>query len=194
MATAETPKPADLDIVRRAVVRSLPCKLTDDEFMRIAKTRVGKETERDQLVADAKLDADKRKAQIKEYDDEIVQMRREMHTGYQDRAIKTNEVFRKDEAGNCWIYVVRLDNGDDTGERWPASPSEMQRYLPASDGSPGGLLEQAANAQAARSAQDAPPDSNGEDVPQDDAGEAENDAGDEADGETGKPKRGKKGK
>ncbi len=176
-----------LDIVKRNVKRVLPCKLTDEELLRIARMRTVKESEHDQLVADADLDAKKRKAQIKEYSDEILAMRRELHTGYQDRTILTNETFEKDDKGNCWVVVYRLDTGEPTGERHPASPAEMQRYLPAADGSPGGLLEQAAKVQ--RSAQDAPPADVPDGLPSEDG---DDDDAEEADD---KPKRGgKKGK
>lgn len=180
-----------IEIVKRNVQRRLPCKLDDAELLRIARTRTVKEADRDQLVADADLDAKKRKAQIKEYDDEIAVMRRELHSGYQDRTIKTNEVFEKDVGGNCWIAVYRLDNGQSTGERWPASAAEMQRHLPLQDGATGGLLEQAAKAQ--RSAQDAAPNGGVPDgLPTDDAG---GDGEDEATEGDDKPKRGgKKGK
>lgn len=185
-----------IEIVKRNVKRVLPCKLSDEELLRIARMRTAKENEHDQLVAEADLDAKKRKAQIKEYADEILSMRRELHSGYQDRTILTNEVFEKDAQGNCWIVVYRMDTGEPTKERWPASPAEMQRHLPMDEaGSGGGLLAQAAKVQ--RSAQDAPAESgvpeglpSGDDVPDGD----ESDAGGDDAGE-GKPKRsGKKAK
>lgn len=207
-STDNTPPPqlpapsSHQDIVRRAVARRLPCKLTDEEMLRIARTRVGKEAERDQLVADAKLDADKRKEQIKEYDDEILVMRRELHTGSQDRTIKTNEVFEPDGKGGGFVVVYRLDTNAPTGERWPASPSELQRYLPSADGT-GSILDQAAAVQkkAKRSAQDADAAAPTEDgVPDglpaedDDAADAEADAdGDDAKTNS-KGRNGKKGK
>jgi hypothetical protein len=174
----ETTRPNQtIEIVKRAVPRVLPCKLTDEDMLRISRTRVAREAERDQLVADAELDAKKRKAQIKEYDDEINVMRRELHSGQQDRTIKTNEVFEKDDLGNCWIVVYRLDSGEPTGERWPPSPAEMQRYLPALE--TGGILEQATKAQ--RSAQAETPDAEAptdlpagdDDLPNEDEGDDE---------------------
>lgn len=199
---AQQPLPAPSshqDIVRRAVPRRLPCKLSDEEMLRIARTRVGKEAERDQLVADAKLDADKRKEQIKEYDDEILVMRRELHTGLQDRTIKTNEVFEPDGKGGGFVVVYRLDTGAPTGERWPASPSELQRYLPSADGT-GSILDQAAAVQkkTKRSAQDssdaAPTDDGVPDgLPTEDGDEA--DEVDDADAKpSGKGRNGKKAK
>lgn len=148
--TAPTRPNLTLDVVKRNVKRVLPCKLTDEELLRIARQRTIKENEHDQLVSDADLDAKKRKAQIKEYADEILAMRRELHSGYQERTILTNECFEKDDKGNCWIVVYRLDTGEPTGEKHPASPAEMQRYLPDATGS-GSLLDQAAKVQ--RSAQ-----------------------------------------
>lgn len=180
-----------IEIVKRAIPRILPCKLTDDEFVRISKTRVAKESERDQLVADAKLDADKRKSQIGDYNDEIAKMGRELHTGRQDRTIKTDEVFEKDYKGNCWIVVYRQDTGEATGERWPASATEMQRYLPSDK--PGvTLLEDAARAQ--RSAQ--PETTPDPDVPTDLPSEDDAGGGDDADADDGdsKPKNGRRGK
>lgn len=188
---AETRPNLAYEVVKRAVPRVLPCKLTDEEFVRISRTRVAKESERDQLVADAKLDAEKRKDQIKEYSDEIAKMGRELHTGFQDRTIKTDEVFEKDDKGNCWIVVYRHDTGKPTGERWPASASEMQRYLPSDK--PGvTLLEDVAKAQ--RSAQPETGDATPEpEVPSDlpdekDDGEDDDDEG--GGDEDGKAKRG----
>jgi hypothetical protein len=175
-----------IEIVKRAVPRLLPCKLTDEDMLRISRTRVAREAERDQLAADADLDAKKRKAQIKEYDDEINAMRRELHSGFQDRTIKTNEAFEKDAQGNCWMVVYRLDTSEPTGERWPPSPAEMQRYLPALEGG-GGLLEQAARAQ--RSAQ---PETAPAEVPTDLPDEDDAD-GDDSDDDK-KPRKGRKAK
>jgi hypothetical protein len=175
--------PVTLDIVKRAVPRNLDCRLTDDELLRIARTRTSKEAERDQLAADADHDAKKRKAQIKEYDDEILVMRRELHTGYQQRTIKTNEVFEKDDNGNCWIAVYRLDTGEATGERWPATAAEMQRYLPDL-GPEKGLLAQAEKVQ--RSAQPEVP----EGLPEADDTEGEGD--DDEDEGDNKPARSRK--
>jgi hypothetical protein len=74
-------------------------------------------------------------------------MRRELHSGQQDRTIKTNEVFEKDDLGNCWIVVYRLDTANRPASAGRPSPAEMQRYLPALEGG-GGLLEQAAKGAA----------------------------------------------
>lgn len=184
-----------LDVVKRNVKRVLPCKLTDEELLRIARMRTVKETEHDQLVSDAELDAKKRKAQIKEYADEILAMRRELHTGYQDRTILTNEVFEKDDKGNYWIVVYRLDNGEPTGERHPATPAELQRYLPVGDTGTGSLLDQAAKVQrsaqpeAAADADAAVPD----ELPEDGDEADDEDQGDDGDDGETKPARGKRG-
>lgn len=199
-APTETVRPnLTIEIVKRNVKRTLPCKLTDEELLRIARMRTTKENEHDQLVSDADLDAKKRKTQIKEYADEILAMRRELHSGYQDRTILTNEAFEKDPQGNCWIVVYRLDTGEPTGERWPASAAEMQRHLPMEEAS-GNLLDQANKAK--RSAQpetapeaDVPSDlpEGEDDVPDDDGdGDDEDDADD--DKPAGKKRGGKKGK
>lgn len=209
MATATTPTTTDLttpdfgDVVRRGIVRALYCKLTEEEFTRIAKTRAVKEAERDELLDDLKREVEKRKAQIKDLEDEISKMGRELRTNEQERAVKCNEVFRKHEDGSGWIYVIRLDTFDEV-ERRGASPHEMQRYLPSMDGG-GGLLAQATakQAHAERSAQPetegaAAPESDGEDVPADDGDGADedvgaDDAGDEQGDEQPKKRGGKKG-
>lgn len=173
------------DVVRRGVPRELHCKLTDEEFTRIAKTRAQKEAERDELEADLAKEKKKRQDQIDEVEDEVGKMGRELRTGEQERTVKCNELFRKHEDNTGWIYVIRLDTFAEV-ERRPANAHEMQRYLPMETGAakPAGLLDQASKAQ--RTAQDPTPE--GADVPSgDEAGD------DDADGE-GKPKRGKKSK
>lgn len=183
-----------LDIVKRNVKRVLPCKLSDEELLRIARMRTVKESEHDQLVADADLDAKKRKVQIKEYADEILAMRRELHSGYQDRTILTNEVFEKDENGNCWIVVYRLDTGTPTGERHPASPAEMQRYLPDASGS-GSLLDQATKAQRSAQPETAPDAEVPADLPDAEDGDDDEDDEEEDDEQpAGKKRGGRKGK
>lgn len=169
--TTATTDHSDLgDVVRRGLPRELPCKLEDDELLRIARTRTNKEAERDQLMSDMKDEIDRRKAQIKELEDEIGKMGRELRTGEQERTVKCNEVFRKHEDGTGWIYVIRLDTYREV-ERRPATAHETQRYLPSMDGAAGGgLLQQAAAAQ--RSAQpETGPDDGQEDVPGDDHSE-----------------------
>lgn len=166
------------DVVRRGISRDLPCKLTEEEFVRISRTRVQREAERDELEADLFHEVKKRKEQIKERDDEIAKMRRELHTGHQDRTIKCNEVFRKHNDGTGWIYVVRLDELREV-ERRPASAAEMQRYLPSIPEG-GGLLDQARTAQAAEVAAEPERAAGGDDVPSDEpASEVDEIAADE---------------
>ena len=185
-----SPPPTD-DVVRRGIPRELLCDLTEQDFVRISRTRALKEAERDQLLADMKDEVDRRKAQIKELEDEINVMGRELRTEKQERTVKCNEIFRKHEDGTGWIYVIRTDSYAEV-ERRPATAHETQRYLPSMDGG-GGLLAQATAKQ--RSAQDAPPaaapESDGEDVPEDDDAD-----GEDADDSEDKPKKrgGKKGK
>lgn len=193
----ETARPnLTIEVVRRNIKKVLPCRLTDEELLRIARMRTTKENEHDQLINEAKIDADKRKAQIKEYADEILSMRRELHTGYQERTVLTNEVFEKDLQGNYWIVVYRLDTNLPTGERWPASPSDLQRYLPIEETSGGnGLLTQAAKVQ--RSAQPVESDAEvPEGLPEDDGAgdDGDDDADADDDAPESKPRSRKKGK
>jgi hypothetical protein len=172
------------DVIRRNVARELYCKLSEDEFVRISRTRVNKEAERDQLVEDLDVETKKRKQQIKLLEDEIGKMGRELRTGEQERTVKTNEVFRNEE-GTGWVVVVRLDTFDEV-ERRPATAHETQRYLPNMDAGGGGLLDKAARAQRSAGVEAAPEaKTETDDVPADT---------DEGDGEKSKNKRGGKGK
>jgi hypothetical protein len=187
----------DDTIVRRNVKRELPCKLTDEEFMRISKQRVTREAEQTQLESDLAVEKKKRQDQIDEIDDEIQKMRRELHTGFQDRTVPCDEVFRKLEDGTGWIFVIRKDTMTEVDRR-PATAHETQRYLPGVDGPGAGLLDKAAAAQKRERTAAAAPESDGSDVPSDDSA-AEDDEQEEGDeGSNGdKPKRGaakKKGK
>jgi hypothetical protein len=182
------------DVVRRGIPRDLYCKLTDEEQLRIAKTRATREAERDQLLVDLADETSSRKAQIKKLDDEIGKMGRELRTGEQERTIPTNEIFVKHDDGTGWIYVIRQDT-DAEVERRPATAHETQRYLPSLDGG-GGLLGQAAKAQRSAQGKAASEES---DIPSDgEDGEDGEDGAKEADGadeDESKPKRnGKKGK
>lgn len=180
------------DIVRRAVARLLPCKLTDEEMLRIARTRVGDEATRDQLVADAKQDAEERKEQIKKYDEKILVQRRELHTGYQERTILTTQVFEPDGKGGGFIVMYRNDTNTPTGEKWPASPAELQRHLPDASGT-GSILDQASKVQRSAQPETASAPTEGdvpEGLPDDDAGD---EGGDVVDADESKSKRAKKG-
>jgi hypothetical protein len=163
------------DVVRRGVKRELPCKMTDEEFTRVARQRAAKEAERTQLETDLAREKKKRQDQIGELDDEIGKMGRELHTGEQERTVPCNDVFRRAFDGTGWIHTLRMDTFDEV-ERRPATAHETQRYLPTVDGGDGNIIDQAETAQ--RSAQDET-----EDVP----GGGDDD-GDEAK-PTAKPKR-----
>lgn len=171
------------DVVRRNIPRELPCKLTDEEFTRIAKTRAQKEAERDELEDDLQREKKKRTDQIDAIEDEIGKMGRELRTGEQERTVKCNEVFRKLDDGTGWIFVIRQDTFAEV-ERRPATAHETQRYLPSADGT-GSLLDQAA-ARQKRTAQDETHTGtvsaesrtavdDGDDVPSDDAGDEDGD-------------------
>ena len=143
------------DVIRRGIKRTLPCDLTDAEFMQIAKQRVDKEALLDQLEADFDKIKTKHKVQVEELDGEIGKARQELHTGQQDRTVLCVEVFRRAEDGTGWVHTLRMDTIPPSEvERRPASPSEAQRYLPGVEGMPvdeGAPLEQAAAAQAGES-------------------------------------------
>lgn len=167
----------DQDIVRRGIKRELPCKLSDEEFTRIAKQRALKELEVAQLEADLAKEKKKRQDQIDDMADEVAKMGRELATGEQDRTVTCDEVFVKADDGTGWIHMLRRDT-DDEVERRPATAHETQRYLPSVGEPGGGLLDQAAHAQRGAKADDA------NDVPDGSAGDD-----DSADEETDKPKR-----
>lgn len=200
--TAANTAPLVEDVVKRGIKRELPCKLADEEFTRIAKQRATKEAERDELEGDLAKETRKRKDQIKELDDEIGKMGRELRTGYQDRTVTCQDVFRRAEDGTGWIHTIRLDTHDEV-ERRPATAHETQRYLPTIEGSFGtGILADAAAKQVAAAERSAAPGPDESDVPSDDAGDdvtEEGDAEQDGEGETtdGKPaskRGGRKGK
>lgn len=165
----------DDDVVRRGIKRELPCKLTDEEFTRVARQRATKEAELGQLQADLAREKKKRQDQIDDLADEVGKMGRELHTGEQERTVSCNELFRRAPDGTGWVHTMRMDTFDEV-ERRPATAHETQRYLPTIGGD-GGILEQATNAQ--RSAQD----DGANDVPGDEPKEGEGDSDDD------KPKR-----
>jgi hypothetical protein len=173
-ATASTTDYSDDTIVRRNIKRELYCKLTDEEQLRIAKTRSVKEAELEELEGDLDREKKKRKEQIDELGDEVKKMGRELRTGEQERTVACDEVFRMID-GTGFIVVVRKDTYAEV-ERRPANAHESQRYLPGVDG-PGatGLLDQA---NAARSAQPANDDAS--DVPGDETDDGEGNDSDDA--------------
>lgn len=124
----------DKDIIRRNIKRELPCKLTDEEFTRIAKQRATKEAEKEELEADLAKEKRRRMDQIELVQDELRVSGRELRTGYQDRTVNCNEVFCRTEEGTGWIHTIRLDTFDEV-ERRPATSHETQRYLPSMGGS-----------------------------------------------------------
>jgi hypothetical protein len=117
------------DIIRRNIKRELPCKITDEEFTRIAKQRATKEAEKEELEADLAKEKRRRMDQIELVQDELKVSGRELRTGYQDRTVNCNEVFYRTEEGTGWIHTIRLDTFDEV-ERRPATAHETQRYLP----------------------------------------------------------------
>ncbi len=150
------------DVVRRNIKRELPCKLSDEELLRVARQRATKEAEQMQLEADLAKEQKKRKDQIAELADEVRKMGRELHTGEQDRTVPCNDVFRRAKDGTGWIHTVRQDTFDEV-ERRPATAHETQRYLPTVDGPGSGGVLDIARARQQRSAQDT------DDVPSGDA-------------------------
>lgn len=141
-----------MDIVRSGIKRELPCKLTEEEMLRIMKVRVAKEAEMDKLVAEAKLDAERRKAQIKDLEDEVRTMRVELHTEHQDRTVTCDEMFERDDKGVGWIVTVRRDIHAEV-ERRPATAHELTRHIPGtepSEGSEAGSILDEARAKKGR--------------------------------------------
>lgn len=118
------------DIVRRNIKRELPCRLTDEEFTRVAKQRAMKEAEKEELEMDLAKEKSRRTEQIKDLSDEIGKSGKELRTGFQDRTVNCNEIYRRDVEGTGWIHTIRIDTYDEV-ERRPATAHETQRYLPS---------------------------------------------------------------
>lgn len=162
------------DVVRRNIKRELPCKLTEEEFTRIARQRATKEAERDELMDDLAKEKKRRQDQIEELNDEIGKMGTELRTGNQDRTVPCNEVFRRAADGTGWIHTIRLDTFDEV-ERRPATAHETQRYLPNVEPgniSSGSVLDDARAQQAAAAQRSA----GGDDVPSEDDAPIDDDA------------------
>lgn len=185
----------DGDIVRRGIKRTLPCDLTEAEFLRIARQRVDKEALLDQVVEDFDKIKAKHKSAVDELQGEIDKARQELHTGQQDRTVLCVEVFRRDDGGSGWVDTLRMDvltaaygaaialaATPDEARRGaaeqarvefrPATPTEAQRYLPGVEGyavdaaaSKGPLLDQAAAAQGRARAVGGDEDSEDDGVP-----------------------------
>lgn len=127
------------DVVRRGIKRALPCELTEQEFVQISRTCVAKKRELRQLEADFAKEKERRKEQIDEIAEEIQKLERELDTGKQERTVPCNEVFRRlldDRALETgYIFTIRQDTHGEV-ERRPATPSEMQRYIPGTEPPP----------------------------------------------------------
>jgi hypothetical protein len=150
--------------------------------------RVAREAELAQLEADLDLDEKKRKDRSRSSTTRSKRWAASSTLGFQDRTIKTNEAFEKDAQGNCWMVVYPLDTGEPTGERWPPSPAEMQRYLPALEGRRWASRAGCQGA-AQRTARDRPAE-----VPTDLPDEDDADDQDDETGDAKKSRKGRKGK
>lgn len=201
---------ADEDVIDRGLRNVLPVKLTEDEYSEIAHRRTVVEKEYDELEADLKKETDRRKADLKAREEDIAKMRRWLHTSEQERSVRCANVFRcviVNGQPTGWVVTLRLDTGTEV-TRVPATPKQLQRYLPSDEldpskrdadpGEPRGLLDDARDRQAsAQRTNGAPPDSSTVDGPADGADPFEEDeaqdagAGGEPDA---KPKRGSKPK
>jgi hypothetical protein len=187
--------PSDIakdDVIRRNILREQPCKLTDEEFARVARQRALKEAERDELEEDLAREKKKRQDQIDDLEDEIGKMGQELRTGYQDRTVKCIEVFRKGADGVGYVHLLRTDTWAEV-ERRAANAHETQRHLKGVDEQPGtgGVLEEARKRQrsAQSEASDVPPTEAASDVPA--SSESSTEAKDDAED---KPKAKKNGK
>ena len=174
------------DIIERGVKRELPCKLTDEEELRIARQMVALKAELAERESAWDLKAKKHKQEVSDTERVIAKMERELHTGQQDRVVICNRVFERNASGGGDEVLIRLDPAHqlpgDTREvqRIPASASVMQRFLPfIGDASGGGSIlddaraqQRAAEQRSAATQDDVP----GDDVPTDDASVIEADA------------------
>ncbi len=208
------------DVIDRGLRNVLPVKLTKEEYSEIAHRRTVVEKEYDELEADLKKETDKRKADLKTREEDIARMRRWLHANEQERSVRCANVFRcviVNGQPTGWVVTLRLDTGKEV-TRVPATPKQLQRYLPSDDldpskrdagDEPRPLLEQARAAQAAADGGESPAttaaaggDGGGEgdgDGPDDDADpfEEEDDDASKAGAEANpdaKPKRGSKPK
>lgn len=134
MATNAKPSPDLSNVIQRGIKRTLPCRITEAEFNQIAKQRVDKEALREQVVADFDRLKSKHKASIEEFDAEIRQAGKELHTGEQDRIVICTSLFRRADDGAGWVDVMRTDTGEVIEQR-PCTPAEAQRFLPGVEGS-----------------------------------------------------------
>lgn len=178
------------DIIEANVKRELPCKLTDEEELRIARQMVALKADLADREAAWDVKLKKHKQEVVDTERAIAKMERELHTGQQDRVVICNRVFERNAAGGGDEVLIRLDPAhqlpNDTREvqRFPASASVMQRFLPLETG---GILDKARERQ--RSAQ---PEQS--DVPADSANDVPADDGDEGEGDEKKSKKRNKAK
>lgn len=155
------------DVIDRGLRNVLPVKLTQDEYSEIAHRRTVVEKEHDELEADLAKETERRKADIKTRKEDIAKLRRWLHSNEQERSVRCANVFRCviiNGQPTGWVVTLRLDNGKEV-TRVPATPKQLQRYLPsdeldpskhdASD-EPRPLLEQARAAQAGAVRSDIP--------------------------------------
>lgn len=163
------------DIIERGVKRELPCKLTDEEELRIARQMVALKADLADREAAWDLKAKKHKQEVADTERAISKMERELHTGQQDRVVICNRVFQRNSAGGGDEVLIRLDPAHqlpgETREvqRFPASASVMQRFLPfVGDAHGSGSVLDDARAQQAAVAQRSAAPAAEDDVPGDD--------------------------
>lgn len=182
MESTDTETSRYTDIIERGVKRELPCKLTDEEELRIARQMVALKAELAEREGEWDLKAKKHKQEVAETERAIAKMERELHTGQQDRVVICNRVFERNASGGGDEVLIRLDPAHqlpgDTREvqRIPASASIMQRFLPfVGDAHGGGSVLDDARAQQAAAAQRsaAPEPDASDDVPGDDDASAD---------------------
>lgn len=112
------------DILKRGIKRELPCKLTDQEELEIARRKAAAEAELEEVQADFDDAKNEWKGRIEEVEKRIALMGAELRTGEQKRVIDCYERF---VAGT--IETVRSDNGM-VIDRRAASLADTQRALP----------------------------------------------------------------
>jgi hypothetical protein len=184
------------DIIERGVKRELPCKLTDEEELRIARQMVALKADLADREAAWDLKAKKHKQEVADTERAISKMERELHTGQQDRVVICNRVFQRNAAGGGDEVLIRLDPTHqlpgDTREvqRFPASASVMQRFLPfvGDANGTGSVLDDARAQQAAVTQRSAAPAAE-DDVPGDDVPSGDGEAQTEASGDTAPEQR-----
>lgn len=115
------------DIVKRDIMRELPCKLTDEQLLEVAINKAEAEAALEELESDFKDVKEEWSVRIAQSEKRIAEMGAELRTKEQKRVIKCYERF---VAGT--IEVVRSDTKE-VVERRAANLSEAQRALPATD-------------------------------------------------------------